>query len=237
MIALLSSMSFESNLLLSLFNKVRVSEAAGKKVYKGRLSGLDVLIVNTGIGKVNASHSLTSVVESFPVAKVINIGVGGAYPGSGLTIGDVAVASKEIFGDDGVITSRGWKDMEEIGIPVLQKGRKKYFNEFPLSIPAQAFFSDQGNTVASISSGPFITVGSASGTRKRAKELEKKFGGICENMEGAAIAQVCAIYGIPMIEVRGISNIAGIRDKRMWRLKEASENCQKVILSLLENVS
>ncbi len=91
MIALLSSMSCESDMILSLFKKVRVAEAAGKKVHRGMLSGLDVLLVNTGIGKVNASHSLTAVVERFPVDKVINIGVGGAYAGAGLDVGDVAV--------------------------------------------------------------------------------------------------------------------------------------------------
>lgn len=229
-------MSFESDLILSLLKKDRIVEAAGKKVYKGMISGLDVLLINTGIGKVNASHSVTAVVESFPVDKVINIGVGGAYPEAGLDPGNVAVASKEIFGDDGVLTSSGWKDMKEIGIPVLQKGRKKYFNEFPVSTPSQAFFKAQGNTFTKIKSGLFVTVGSATGTQKRANELEKKFGGICENMEGAAIAQVCAIYGVPMFEVRGISNIVGIRDKRRWRLKEASGNCQKVVLNLLESV-
>ncbi len=234
MIALLSSMSFESDLLLSTLKKVRNGEVAGKKVHKGRLLAQDVLLVNTGIGKVNAAHIATAVVENYPVDKIINIGVGGAYPGSGLGPGDVAVASKEIFGDDGVITSNGWKDMKEIGIPVLQKGEKKYFNEFSLTSPSQAFFKAPKNRVTTIKSGLFITVGSASGTQKRAKELAEKFGGICENMEGAAIAQVCAIYGIPIIEVRGISNIVGIRDKRRWRLQKASEICQKVFLNLLE---
>ena len=235
MIALLSSMSFESDLILSRMKKVLLKEAAGKKVHKGKLAGLDVLLINTGIGKVNASHSGTVVIENYPVDKVINIGVGGAYSGSGVVVGDVAIASKEIFGDDGVITSKGWKDMKEINIPVLQKGRRKYFNEFPLSTPSQAFFKDQGSTAKRIRSGPFVTVGSATGTQKRARELEKKFGGICENMEGAAIAQVCAIYGIPLIEVRGISNMVGTRDKKKWKLKEASDNCQKVVLNLLES--
>ena len=228
-------MSFESDLLLSFLKKVRISEAAGKKVHRGMLSGLEVLLINTGIGKVNASHSLTAMAERFPVNKVINMGVGGAYAGAGLDVGDVAVASKEVFGDDGVITSNGWKGMKEIGIPVLQKGRKKLFNEFPLTTPPQAFLKAQNNKLAVIKSGLFVTVGSASGTPKRARELENKFGGICENMEGAAIAHVSAIYGIPMIEVRGISNIVGIRDKRRWKLKEASEICQKVVLNLLES--
>ena len=52
-------------------------------------------------------------------------------------------------------------------------------------------------------------------------------------MEGAAIAQVCTIYKIPMLEIRGISNKVGERDKRKWDLGLASENCQKLLLKLL----
>ena len=235
MIALLSSMSFESDLLHSVLKKVRKTEVAGKKVHRGILSELDVLLLNTGIGKVNAAFAATAAVENYPIVKIINMGVGGAYQGAGMGVGDVAVASKEIFGDEGVITSNGWRDMSEIGIPVLQKGRRKYFNEFPLPTLPKDFFNAQEHIVSGIKTGPFVTVGSASGTLKRAKDLEKKFNGICENMEGAAISQVCAIYGIPMIEVRGISNMVGIRDKRRWKLKEASDNCQKVVLNLLES--
>jgi futalosine hydrolase len=52
-------------------------------------------------------------------------------------------------------------------------------------------------------------------------------------MEGAAIAHVCAMYKIPMLGIRGISNIAGIRDKRKWNLKLASENCQETALEII----
>ena len=65
------------------------------------------------------------------------------------------------------------------------------------------------------------------------RELEKRFKAICENIEGAAIAQVCAIYKIPMLEIRGISNIVGERDKRKWNLGLASENSQKLLMKLL----
>ena len=87
-----------------------------------------------------------------------------------------------------------------------------------------------------VESGNFVTVSAASGTRKRAEELRKKFSALCENMEGAAIAQVCAIYNIPVFEIRGISNIAGIRDRRRWNLSLASENCQKVGLEMIKHL-
>ena len=226
--AILSSMPFESEKVIAVTKKVRTAKVAGKTVYRGKLSGHDVLLLNSGLGKVNAAHAATCLIENYPVKGIINIGVGGAYPGSGLKIGDVAIASKEIYGDEGVITSKGWDSLKKIGIPLVLDGKKKCFNEFLLN---NSLLIKSAQLLTK--SGPFITVSSTTGTRKRAIELEKRFDAICENMEGAAIAQVCTIYKIPMLEIRGISNKVGERDKRKWDLGLASENCQKLLLKLL----
>ncbi len=256
-LALLSSMPFESNKILSQLKNVHRTKIAGKTVCMGKLLNTGILLMNTGIGKVNAAHSATAVIGEFPVRNIINLGVGGAYPGSGLKIGDIAVALREIYGDEGVISSGGrdrpayrtdrlvprWKNLKNLGIPFVQTGRKKYFNEFTLdkkiarkaldSIPPNLPLVKGGRRDFQIKSGNFITVSSTTGIHKRAVELKKRFNAICENMEGAAIAQVCAIYKIPMLEIRGISNIAGIRDKRKWDLELASENCQKAVLGII----
>jgi len=231
--AILSSMPFESGEVFDSLKNISTAKIAGKNVYIGRLSGHDILMLNTGIGKVNAAHSATCLIENYPVKGLINMGVGGAYPASGLKIGDIAIASKEIYGDEGVITSKGWTGMTEIGIPVVQAGRKKYFNEFKLnSALSKKLIIRHLSPVIKIKSGPFVTVSSTTGTHERAAELRKRFHAVCENMEGAAIAQVCAIYKIPMLEIRGISNIAGERDKRKWNLDLASENCQELVLKM-----
>jgi len=224
MLALLSSMPFESDMVLAGLKKLRSSEIAGKNVYRGMLSGINILLLNTGIGKINAAHSVTIALENFPVSKVLNFGIGGAYPGAGLSIGDVAIASKEILGDEGVISSKGWEGLEKIGIPLVQSRRKKYFNEFPVKMLKPRKMDSR------VKPGTFVTVSAASGSTRRAKELERRFSAICENMEGAAIAQTCMIYSMPMFEIRGISNTAGIRDKRRWNMEIASLNCQKAVL-------
>ena len=236
MLALLSSMAFENDQILSHLKNVRKTRAAGKIIYRGRCSGHDILLVTSGVGKVNAASSATAVIENYPVRAVINFGVGGAYPDAGLNIGDVAIASKEIYGDEGVFTAAGIKGMKEIGIPLVRIGETKYFNEFPLDSPAIPFPKDENNMNIMIKTGNFITVSAVSGSQKRAKDLGKRFGAVCENMEGAAIAQVCALYELPMIELRGISNMAGVRDKRKWNLKIASENCQKLVLETIKKL-
>ncbi len=228
-------MPFESDMIRASLKEVRAKNIALKKIYKGKLSGCDILLINTGIGKVNAAHSATCVIEHFPVKGIVNLGIGGAYSGSGLKVGDIAMASKEIYGDEGVAGLKCWNGLDELGIPLVRLGRKKYFNEFSsdnsfLIKPVQHIIH---NPPYVTKSGLFVTVSATSGTTVRARELEKRFHAICENMEGAAIAHVCKIYQIPFIEIRGISNIAGVRDKRKWNLKLASENCQKAVISLL----
>lgn len=237
-IAILSSVSLESALIRSQLNGIRRILLAGKTVYKGKLSGHSILLMTTGIGKVNSAHSATIVGEHFPVELVINCGVGGAYPGSGLGIGDIAIASKEIYGDEGVYDPSSWKGMREIGIPLLESGKKIYFNKLPfdrkLLKKTLSLVSGVNKGIRNVKVGAFLTLSSVSGTRERAVELEGRFNSICENMEGAAIAHVCALYKIPLLEIRGISNIVGIRDKRRWNLKIASENCQRFVMEVIK---
>lgn len=230
-LAILTAVPFESELILKQMKNVRNIKTAGKIVFKGKLLNQNILLMNTGIGKVNAAHSATFTLENYPVKCVINSGIGGAYPNSGLKIGDIAAAAKEIYGDEGVIAPTGWKDLKEIGIPLLQIGMRRYFNEFPLNQAARIpVNSGKG---FQIKRGAFVTVSSVTGTHQRAVELENRFNAICENMEGAAIAHVCAMYKVPLLEIRGISNIAGMRDKRRWNLNLASENCQQAVFEII----
>jgi futalosine hydrolase len=238
-LALLSSMPFESDHILSCLKNVRKTKIASAVVHKGKLSGQDIVLTATGIGKVNAAIVSTAVMEHFRIQKVIFFGVGGAYPGADLTVGDVAAASREFYGDEGVIDSDGWHSLRKIGIPLVESGRKKFFNEYPVSpLPFRSHktrtISGGSNLSFKIKTGNFVTVSSSTGTRKRAKELEKRFNAICENMEGAAVAHLCTLYKIPLFEIRGISNIVGVRDRRTWDLKLASRNCQQVVLETLE---
>ncbi|MCK5287214.1 MAG: futalosine hydrolase [Thermodesulfovibrionia bacterium] len=241
-LAILVSMSFESDNILAHLKRVRTKRIAGKTIYRGKLSDSNVIVMHTGIGKVNAAHAATVLIEHFPLRRIINAGVGGAYPQSGLHIGDIAIATKEINGDEGAVTSGGWKGIKETGIPLVQIGKKKYFNEFPLdnTFFKRAFKSFKRIThylsrITRVKSGAFVTVSTSTGTHTRAVELEKRFKAICENMEGAAIAQICTLYNIPMFEIRGVSNIVGVRDKRKWNLPRASDNCQEAVLKMISS--
>jgi futalosine hydrolase len=86
-----------------------------------------------------------------------------------------------------------------------------------------------------VGQGPFVTVNTISGMRELCLQLEKRTGGICENMEGAALAQVAAGYPVPLLELRGISNPCGTRDRCDWDLPAGMEVAQRAILRLLKD--
>lgn len=223
----------------SIVRRLKKMKAANLLFYKGRFAGKTVVVAVSGIGKVNASHAATRLILEQKPYLVMNIGVGGAYPSANLAIGDVAIAEKEIYGDEGVMLHDGLHDVTTIGLPLLQKGGKKYFHEFPLDRKllrkAMRAVETDGASFA-FRSGPFVTVSACTGTTTRAREIEQRYQAVCENMEGAAIAHVCARYGIPLLEMRGISNLVVDRDLAGWNIGLAADNCQAAAQKLISVV-
>ena len=178
-----------------------------------------VRLIHTGVGPVNAAHAVTlAIVKGNPKAIII-CGVGGAYPASGLQIGDVVCAEREIYGDLGAQSPEGFLDMKALGFPVVSGSGAPLFNELPM----QLFPVDRRVS--------FVTVSTCTGTSDFARELETRTGGAVENMEGAAIAHVAHLHAIPVGEVRGISNMVSNRDKGAWKLEEAAAAAQRALLN------
>jgi futalosine hydrolase len=195
----------------------------GRPLTAGRLMDTSVIVLVGGMGKTNTAQSLTALLEHRRVRGVVCFGVAGAYPGSGLGTGDLALASEEVYGDEGVQAPGGWVSCEGIGIPLLARGEERRFNRFPLDPVrvgrAEGTLREGG---LSVRAGPFVTVSTCSGTAVRGLELETRFGAVCETMESAAAAHVAAHYEVPYLGLRGISNAVEDRDLSRWRLPEAA---------------
>lgn len=199
------------------------------------LAGKEVILAVTGLGKVNTGSAITALIERHSPRLIINTGCAGAYAGSGLDVGSLAVATSAVYGDDGVFTPEGWETLDKIGIPLLESGGRRYFNEFPLAqnLAEQAIRLAQAKGL-DLRAGRFVTVSSCSGTTVRGNELAARFGAICEDMEGAAAAHVALLYGLDCLEIRGISNAVEDRDISKWNIGLAVENAQRFILSFIE---
>lgn len=222
-VALLCAVALEAAPLLERLADAEPVRIGRRDAVRGSLEGVPVLLVTGGMGKTNAAQAATALLETREVRGVIGFGVAGAFPGSGLAVGDVALARAEVYGDEGVAAPDGWISTEGIGIPLLDTAGGRCFNEFPLdtalvSRAEQALRADG----VRVRSGRFVTVSCCSGTRARAEELAARFEPLCETMEGAAVAHVCALYGVPHLGVRGVSNHVTDRDLSAWRLHDAA---------------
>ncbi len=177
-------------------------------------------VLRMGVGPVNAAHAVTvAILQSRPSA-IIVCGIGGAYPGSGLNIGDVACAGSETYGDLGATSPGGFLDMQALGFPVVP-GPVPIYNVLPLQVfPA-------------VRRVPFVTMTSCTGTAAAAHAIASRTGGAVENMEGAAVAHVAAMHNIPAGELRGISNLVTDRDTAAWRITEAATAAQEALLAWL----
>lgn len=194
-----------------------------------------VRLIVTGVGAVNAAHALTQYLTANAAPSlVIQTGIAGAYVPANVPVGSVLLADTEIYGDLGVLTPDGWRPMEEIGIPLVEAAasRPALFNYFPLdsALVARAA-SAAGPLVAR--TGKFLTLSQVTGVRAVGDALYERFGALCESMEGAAAAQVCALHEVPFLEVRGISNLVENRDRAKWRIAEAAGAAQRVALKLI----
>jgi futalosine hydrolase len=185
-----------------------------------------------GIGRVNTASFITEEVIIRRPDRVLLVGCAGACQGSGLCIGDIAVAQSEFSADEGLADKTGIRTMQEIGIPVIEKGDNKYFNLFPVDqVLADRIYESARSEGLTAQKGRFATVSAASGTVERARMVNKRINALCENMEGAAAAHVCLKYAIPFAEIRGISNVAGQR--RPFDIVSAMSAAAKVLRRFL----
>jgi futalosine hydrolase len=205
-----------------------------REIFEGTIGGRRTILAITGIGKVNAASTVTALLEHFAPELLINIGCAGAYTESGLKVGELALATAELFGDEGVVTPDGWHSLELIGIPVVSRNGEEYYNRFPLARWAEDKAAHVAETNGlTLHPGVFVTVSCVSGSAERGAELFLRFGGICENMEGAAVAQVASLYGVDCMELRGVSNLVENRDLSRWDIPLAAEQAQKFTIRFI----
>jgi len=173
-----------------------------------------------GVGPVESAINLTEFLsrqESGSISGIINVGLAGAYPETGLDLLDICLAEKEVFGDIGISTANGIDELDSSFAPPLEFIlNRQLLKTSSMSLTEAGIKNCNGN---------FVTVSSVSGTILRSIYLRDKFGAVCENMEGAAVARVCQKFSIPCLELRCISNMVVERDMQHWMVEEAVEVC------------
>lgn len=255
-LVILGAIPREISSLAAAFPKTGTLELAGNSFSLHDFRGHSLLAGTTGIGKVNAAAVTGAILARFGALRVWNTGCAGAYRESGLRIGDVLVSRECLCGDEGVLTGSGIAPAGHIGIPLLHHEGSPLYDRLPAPAHIQMeselprgryFLSPHGQLLPcrnepapggcfTIEYGSSLTVGMASGDADAADTRFRHHGALAENMEGSAIAQVCCLFGVPFLECRGISNIAGERDKSAWDFDAALTRSQAVVACMIDRL-
>lgn len=200
MIGIIGAMDEEVAKLKEVMTDVTIKSKAKMDFYKGKLCGKDVVVVRSGIGKVNAGMCTQILVDDYGIDAVINTGIAGSL-NADINIGDIVLATDALqhdvdatgFGYDLGVIPR----METSIFVADEKLRKIALEACKKVNPDIAVF--EGRVV---SGDQFIS-------DKSVKDrILKNFAGYCTEMEGAAIAQAAYLNEIPYLVIRAISDKA-----------------------------
>ena len=205
-----------------------MTEIEEKKVYEltffeGKINTKNVVLVESGVGKVNAARTTQILIDKFKVETIINVGSAGCANNE-LEIGDIVIGKKLVqhdfditaFGHPKGFISNVGENVEsdsELIIKMEQTISKLQDKEFKIK-------------VGTIASGDIFCT-----ERTMKDKIRTKFNADAIEMEGSAIAQVCKLDNIPFIVIRSISDNPNGNNNITFEqfLEKASKRCAQII--------
>ena len=197
-VGIIGAMESEVELLKQQMDDATVTSVSGLEFFEGCISGVPVVVVRSGVGKVNAAMCMQTLACVFHVPHVINTGVAGAIDPS-LEVGDMVV-SRDTVQYDFDVHAFGYEPGEITSL------RKRFFEADPMlvemaveAIRAAGIHCIEGRVA---SGDQFIC------NQESKAHLRETFDASCCEMEGCAIGQVAWLNAIPFVVVRAISDKA-----------------------------
>ena len=220
---IIGAMDEEVTSLKAAIKNPKTTTVADMVFYEGKLDGADVVVVQCGMGKVNAGICANTLINDFGCTRVIDTGVAGSLDAQ-IDIGDIVVSTDAVQHDFTV---------EAIG---FQKGEIPYTGLY-------AFPADESMRKAAVeavrAAAPEISVFEGrvcSGdqfvsSKEQRNKIITDFGGMCCEMEGGAIAQACYLNHTPFVIIRAVSDKADESEELSYEeFKEAAaKHCAAVV--------
>ena len=200
-IGIIGAMHEEIVELKTSMTDINEIEISNLKFYEGKLCSKDVILVESGIGKVNAAISTTLLISNFKVDKIIFTGVAGAV-NPDIKVTDIVIATDLVESDMDVTAGGNYKLGE---IPRMKSSNFKadpYLFTLADSVATKLFGTERVHKGRIISRDEFVA------SSEKVKKLREIFEAECVEMEGAAVAHVCEVLNIPFIVLRSISDKA-----------------------------
>ncbi|MFJ3672062.1 futalosine hydrolase [Streptomyces sp. NPDC090106] len=167
---------------------------------------LDVLAV--GVGPALAAAATATALARAPYGLVVSAGIAGGFVPDA-PVGSLVVADEITAADLGAETPDGF-------LPVTELGFGTVTHRPPPALVREAAAATGART------GAVLTVSTVTGTAERAALLRRRHpSALAEAMEGFGVAEAAVLHGVPVLEVRAVSNPVGPRDRAAWRIGDA----------------
>lgn len=200
MIGIIGAMEEEVVALKSEMENVDSAEYASMAFCRGTLCGKDVVVVRSGIGKVNAGICTQILIDRYGVDKIINTGIAGSL-NAAIDIGDIVISTDAIQHD---------MDASIFGDPVGQVPRLDRLS-FPADdelVELAAEANEKANPDINTFMGRIATGDQFISSKEKKDWIANTFDAICTEMEGAAVAQTAYLNKVSYVIIRAISDKA-----------------------------
>ncbi|MDI3534331.1 MAG: adenosylhomocysteine nucleosidase [Thermosediminibacterales bacterium] len=229
-IGIIGAMDEEITFFKNHLNNLKTIKKARKNFYSGKMKGKNIIVVESGIGKVNAAVSCQVLIDLFNVESVLGCGVaGGIHPD--LEFGDIVI-SKDLIQYDIDVTCFGY----ELGfIPRL---KIKEIEADTGLVKLAKSIGDREIKDNRVFVGRILTGDRFVSDPKTLEKLREDFKGWCVEMESAAIAQTCFLNNIPFVIIRSISDKADSCASLDYKkfAEKAAENSFTLISKMLDYI-
>ena len=226
-IGIIGAMEVEVATLKSNMTVKNTIKKASMEFYEGTIGNTDVVVVRSGIGKVNAGICVQILIDLFNVTHVINTGIAGSL-NADINIGDIVLSTDACYHDVDV-TVFGYKkgEIPQIGAATFEAD-KELREKAKASIKKAA--PDIGVFEGRVCSGDqFIS------SAEVKDAIIKEHGGLCTEMEGAAIAQASYLNNTPFLIIRAISDKAdgGAEVDYPTFEAKAAKDCAAIVMEII----
>lgn len=229
-IGIIGAMDSEVNTLKNITKINKTTSIADMVFCEGLLNDKEVVIVQCGIGKVNAGICAHTLINIFHCTKIINTGVAGSLD-KRLNIGDIVVSVDAVQHDFDIVALGHQKgEIPYTGLYAFEAD--KHMREVALHTINDLNLDVKAYEGRICSGDQFIT------SNEQKRIIVNDFKGMCCEMEGAAIAQVCYLNKTPFLIIRAISDKTdGSVPKEFFTFKiKSSEISAKIVASLINNL-
>lgn len=228
-IAVIGAMEEEVELLRAALDSAHSTTIAGSEYTTGTFEGKEVVLLKSGIGKVNAAMSTTILLHEFKPDVVINTGSAGGYD-EALEVGAVVI-SDEVRHHDVDVTIFGYEIGQMAGMPAAYKSDEKLMQVAEEAVKA---VGEHQYGVGLICSGDAFM-----NDPDRVEAVRRHFPQMkAVEMEAAAVAQVCYQFATPFVVIRALSDIAGKESNISFDefLPVAAKHSTQVVLKAISSL-